>query len=45
MHLNQVYCKLDIPGTEEGFLPHLRLAYYWNCELFQVGLKELGLVA
>jgi len=42
--LQRIYEKLEVPSLDSGFLPHILLAYWWNCELFQVGLRELGLL-
>jgi DNA-binding NarL/FixJ family response regulator len=42
--LGQVFALLNIP-TAEGFRGRQRLTYLWNCELFQTGMRELGLVA
>lgn len=39
--LGMVYRELDVPRND---LARIKLAVWWNCELFQIGLKELGLV-
>ena len=43
----RIYCKLGIPrSTDPGRDSRARitLGYWWTCELFQVGLRELNLV-
>ena len=35
MHLQRIYRKLGIVAGQ----PHVKLAVYWNCELFQIGLR------
>ena len=42
--LARVYCKLDIPWDGRG-AQQMKLALFWNCELFRIGLAELKLVA
>jgi|SRR5580658_8611986 DNA-binding NarL/FixJ family response regulator len=39
--LRSVYIKLGL--MDERRLPYVRLAVWWNCELFQLGLRELGM--
>lgn len=41
-HLGRTYQKLGL-HYREG-VPHVKLAVYWNCELFQIGLRELELL-
>lgn len=41
-HLGRIYQKLDL-HYREG-VPHVKLAVYWNCEPFQIGLRELDLL-
>jgi DNA-binding CsgD family transcriptional regulator len=40
--LKLIYRVLELNGP---YSKVVRLAYFWNCELFQIGLKELGLIA
>ena len=41
--LQEIYRKLGIdPRDKSGMV---KLAVYMNCELFQIGLKELGVAA
>jgi hypothetical protein len=35
----RIFERLEIPGGTRD--PHVVLGVYWNCELFQIGLKEL----
>jgi DNA-binding NarL/FixJ family response regulator len=42
-HLYMAFDRLGIATIESH--ARIRLAVYWNCELFQVGLKDLGIVA
>jgi DNA-binding NarL/FixJ family response regulator len=46
-YVHKVYCKLDFPASDDWHGDELRikLAVLWNCELFQIGLRELGLTA
>lgn len=47
-HRARVYRKLGIDSEKtwrHAFQQQLKLAFWWECELFQIGLKELGLVA
>jgi len=41
-HLSSVYRKLGVPHAD--YSTRTKLAVWWNCELFQIGLQELGLV-
>lgn len=43
--LTHIYAKLGVPYYSDEGHPRVRLAYWWNCELFRIGAKELGLVA
>jgi DNA-binding NarL/FixJ family response regulator len=43
-HLNGIYQKVEVPHNGP-YLKRVKLACLWNCELFQIGLKALGLVA
>ena len=40
--LKVLYRKLGISSSDHAI--RVKLAVYWNCELFQIGLKELGLI-
>jgi DNA-binding CsgD family transcriptional regulator len=42
-HLNRIYGKLDVPYYSDEGHPRVRLAYWWNCELFRIGATELGI--
>ena len=44
-YLSRIYYKFGVPLQEEMGMPRIRLAYWWNCELFQLGLKETGILA
>ena len=39
--LRRLYAKLDLTPHPR---PGVKLAVYWNTELFQIGLRELGLI-
>jgi DNA-binding NarL/FixJ family response regulator len=41
--LSRIYEKLGV-HDRDGW-PRVKLGIYWNCELFQVGLHALGLIA
>ncbi len=41
--LRAIYTKLQV--DDPGFHPHVRLGVYLNCELFQIGLRELKLAS
>lgn len=40
--LNRLCMKLGVPRYE--YATRVKLAIYLNCELFQIGLKELGFI-
>ena len=41
--LGKLCRKLDVPRYD--YATRVKLAVWWNCELFQIGLQELGLVS
>jgi DNA-binding CsgD family transcriptional regulator len=45
LHLSSNYVKQEASKLCRmlGVVSRLQLANYWNCELFQIGLKELGI--
>ena len=34
----------NLLGLDPSRHQRVQLVYFWNCELFQIGLKELGLI-
>jgi len=43
LQLGNIYRKMNL--SDRRVNPYVKLAVWWNCELFQIGLKELGLSA
>lgn len=42
-YLARIYFKLGV--DPEKLHCHIRVATWWNCELFQIGLRELGMIS
>lgn len=41
--LGKIYAMMQL--NDPRVQPRIKVAEYWNCELFQIGLRELGLSA
>lgn len=41
----RLYRKLGISPGGKDYRQQITLGFWWSCELFQTGMRELGLVA